>query len=234
MIYKNKHKIGIDEVNKNLKLTNKSLITILQNTASFYADSINYGILNIPNTFITWYVTDWKVNIIKRPKYSDELIIKAWGRYTKEKHSYIDFEIYVNKELIVQATSKWIPINIKTHKPEIVNENIIKAFNGKRKKSVFEKQELDHLNILNKYKDKNEITIRKSDLDFNNHVNNANYFDYLTNYSEIRDSNNFRITYRKEIKENEKIYLCHNKTDNIDYYIIIDEKDNIKTIIEYK
>ncbi len=230
MAFKIKHKVGIDEVGKDLKMTNRSLIVLFQNTASFHSDSIHYGILDIAKTNLTWFVIDWKVKVLKRPKYGDELTIKNWSRDSYKCFSYLDFEIYVNGKLYVQATSKWVLYNYKNKSYENISDDLLELY-GSSKKKVF-KEELDHMNPLDKYDHKKKIEIRKSDLDFNNHVNNVNYFNYLVDYSEASEYSCFRITYRKEIKEDEIVFLCHSKVNNIDFYAIIDQNDDVKTIIE--
>lgn len=227
-MFERKHKIGVNEVNKDFLITNRSLIVAFQNTASYHSDSINYGILDIPKTFLTWFVLDWKVEVIKRPKYGDEVVIKTWGRNATKCYSYRDFEVYVNNELYVRATSKWVLFNVKTKTYENISDELLKLYGNDDNKSTFEEKELNHLNPLDSYDKKTKIIIRKSDLDFNGHVNNAKYFDYLTDYADAHEYNNFRITYRKEVKFDDEIYLCQNK----DLYAIIDKENIVKTIIE--
>lgn len=232
MIYERKHKIGVDEVNRNFLLTNRALITIFENTASFFSDSLNHGILDIPKTLLTWFVVDWKIEVIKRPKYGDEITIKNWNRDAYKCFSYMDFEVYINNELYVKATSKWVLFNLKTKSYEIISDEIINIYGCHNDLSTFNNKELEHMNTLEKYSNKKRIIIRKSDLDFNNHVNNVKYFDYLTDYFDSCEYDKLRITYRKEIKSDDIVYLCYKKLNSKDYYTIIDKDNNIKTIIE--
>ncbi len=232
MVFERTHKVGVDEVNRELRMTNRALITAFQNSASFYSDSLNYGILDIPKTFLTWFVVDWKVEVLKRPKYGDEITIKNWNRDASNSFTYIDFEVYVNDNLCVKATSKWALFNLKTKSYESISSELIKVYGGNDSKSVFEEKELPHMHTLESYGKKKKIVIRKSDLDFNNHVNNVKYFDYLIDYSDACEYNNLRITYRKEIKADDVVYLHYGKVENKDLYAIIDKDNNVKTIIE--
>jgi len=234
MAFERKHKIGIDEVNKNFEITNRSLIVDFLNTSSFHSDSINYGIMDIFRTYLTWFIIDWKVKVIKRPKYGDEVTIKTWGRNVYKCFSYRDFELYVNDELCAVATSKWVLFNIKNKGYENISEDILEKYNNDDSKCVFEEKELEHMKPLDNYEDKKKIVIRNSDLDFNNHVNNVTYFDYLLDYSDGKDYDEFRITYRKEILSDDEVYLCHSKIEDTDYYSIIDSDNNVKTIMECK
>ena len=232
MIYERTHKVGLDEVNKSLLMTNRAIIVSIENTASYQTDSIGYGILDIPRTDLTWFVIDWKVQVNKRPKYGDKITIKTWNRDTKDCFSYKDFELYVNDKLYVQATSKWILLNTKTKTYENIPDYLLKLCPNEDNLSTFTERKLNHLEVLDNYDNKSRIYIRKSDLDFNNHVNNVKYFDYLIDYNNAIEYNKFRITYRREIKEDEEVYLYHSKIENKDLYAIIDKDNNIKTIIE--
>lgn len=231
MIYKRMHKIGVDEVNKDFLMTNKAIIVSFQNTMSFYADSVHYGILDVSKTKLTWFIIDWKLEVFKRPKYGEEVLIKTWGRDADNSYMYVDFELYANNELYAIGTAKMVLFNLENKSFEIISNDILKIFIDKDNKSVFKERKLEHMIPLDKYENINKVVIRKSDLDFNNHVNNVKYFDYLLECSNI-EYNNVRITYRKEIKENEEIYLYHSRKQNKEYYLIKDSDENIKTIIE--
>jgi medium-chain acyl-[acyl-carrier-protein] hydrolase len=230
MAFETRHKIGLDEVNKELFMTNRAIIVAFQNTGSFHSDSINYGVLDIPKTHLTWFVLDWKVEIIKRPKYGDEIKIITWGRNAARCFSYRDFEIYVNNELYVRATSKWVLLNTQKKTYEEVSQELLDLYGNDDTKSTFPEKRLNHMKVLDKYDNKVKISIRKSDLDFNGHVNNVKYFDYLTDYANAKEYDNFRVTYRKEIKAKEKVYLCYSD----DKFCIIDDEGVVKTIIECK
>ena len=232
MIFERKHKVGVDEVNRKLLMTNRAIIVSFENTASFQSDSIHYGILNIPQTLLTWFVIDWKVRVIRRPLYGEELTIRTWGRDAARSFSYRDFEIYVNDELCVQATSKWALLNVATRSFESVTPELLQRYGNEDSLSTFAERELEHMKVLDEYDSRTPIVIRKSDLDFNGHVNNVKYFDFLIDYANAPEYDDFRITYRKEIRKEDQVYLCHSRISNRDLYAIIDAEGQVRTIIE--
>ena len=232
MVFERKHKVGVDEVNRKLLMTNRAIIVSFENTASFQSDSIHYGILDIPQTLLTWFVIDWKVRVIRRPLYGEELTIRTWGRDAARSFSYRDFEIYVNDELCVQATSKWALLNVATRSFESVTQELLQRYGNDDTMSVFAERELEHMMVLDEYDSRTPIVIRKSDLDFNGHVNNVKYFDFLIDYANAPEYDDFRITYRKEIRKEDQVYLCHSRISNRDLYAIIDAEGQVRTIIE--
>ena len=94
---------------------------------------------------------------------------------------------------------------------------MLKLYGNDDSKSTFEEKELKHLNPLDTYEKKEKIIIRKSDLDFNGHVNNVKYFDY-SNYISKKD-----YSVRKLMLWDLEFTRNFNSTCNVIY----EKKDNL-------
>lgn len=234
MIFERKHKIGIDEVNKKFKMTNESMVTLFQNLASFNSDLVGFGVYDLPKTGKTWVVVDWKLRVLRRPRYGEDIMVRTWGRNTKGLVSFRDFEMRSDNELCAVATSKWMLIDLATRKPVEITDDIKNLYGEHKEFEVFIDEEFEKVAPLESYDKEIKINIRKSDLDFNNHVNNIKYFDYINELSENKVYNDVRIAYLKEIKENEDISLYMSEVEDTDHYLIKNSDNEIKTIIECK
>lgn len=234
MIFERKHKIGIDEVNKKFKMTNESMLTAFQNLASFNSDVVGYGVYDVPKTGKTWIVVDWKLRVLRRPRYGEDVMVRTWGRKNQGLISFRDFEIRSDNELCAVATSKWMLIDLVTRKPIEITNDIIDAFGIHNELEVFIDEEFETIKPLDTYDKELKINIRKSDLDFNNHVNNIKYFDYLNELGFNKNYNDVRISYLKEIKEDEDVSIYMSEVEDTDHYLIKNSNDEIKTIIECK
>lgn len=234
MIFERKHKIGIDEVNKKFKMTNESMLTVFQNLASFNSDVVGYGVYDVPKTGMTWIVVDWKLRVLRRPRYGEDVMVRTWGRKTQGLISFRDFEIRSDNELCAVATSKWMLIDLVTRKPIEITDDIKDAFGIHNELEVFIDEEFETIKPLDTYDKELKINIRKSDLDFNNHVNNIKYFDYLNELGFNKNYNDVRISYLKEIKEDEDVSIYMSEVEDTDHYLIKNSADEIKTIIECK
>jgi len=234
MIFERKHKIGIDEVNRKFKMTNESILTAFQNLASFNSDVVGYGVYDVPKTGKTWIVVDWKLRVLRRPRYGEDVMVRTWGRKTQGLISFRDFEIRSDNELCAVATSKWMLIDLVTRKPIEITDDIIDAFGIHNELEVFIDEEFETIKPLDTYDKELKINIRKSDLDFNNHVNNIKYFDYLNELGFNKNYNDVRISYLKEIKEDEDVSIYMSEVEDTDHYLIKNSNDEIKTIIECK
>ena len=94
MIFVDKVKTGLKDVGKDCLIKNESILEILENVGGEHSNLAGYGILDIERTKLSWILLDWKVKVLKRPLYADELEVKTWGRCFQKACTYRDFEIY--------------------------------------------------------------------------------------------------------------------------------------------
>ena len=73
MIFESNEKIRLNDIGKNNKLKNESILEILESVASQHSDTVGYGVLDIENTKASWVLLEWKVQVLKRPLYSEKL-----------------------------------------------------------------------------------------------------------------------------------------------------------------
>ena len=69
MIVEQKYRIKLSEINRKTEATNKTILAILEDVGSKHSDIAGYGIMQMPETHLTWVLLDWKVEILRRPKY---------------------------------------------------------------------------------------------------------------------------------------------------------------------
>ena len=97
MIVEQLYIIKLSEVAKDNKITNKALLGILEDVGCKHSDIAKCGILDIPSTKLTWVLIEWKVKIINRPKYSDNIIAKTQSKQSKKCYAFRDFELRNNE-----------------------------------------------------------------------------------------------------------------------------------------
>ena len=222
------------DIDSNKKIKNKALLQALENVASKHSDSIQKGVNDIIDDGVTWVLLDWKMQVLDRPKYGDVLEIHTWVRNSTKLYSYRDFEIYVNGEKRVIASSRWILVDKNTLKPIKLSEEIISNYKPEVDKNVFNEIEFEKLKELKEYDNELNYAIRKSDIDINNHVHNLNYIDMAHEIlSEEKVFDNIRISYKKEIKYGDKIKVIVKVKDQKYYFTIKNiESGIVNAIIE--
>lgn len=239
MIFSETVKIQLKDIEKGNYIKNKGILEIFENVATHHSDLVGYGPNSIEKTGISWVLLDWKIEVIKRPKYGQILKINTWGRTMKKVYTYRDFEMYDEENnLCVIGTSKWTIVNVNTGKIEKITDSIYEKYQIEEK-DVFNIGELEKIKEPKEYNNELIYIVSRRDIDLNNHMHNLYYLDlaYEVLPEEVyqkRPFNNFRINYKKEIKigdiikckytfyNNEHIItICNNKDENKIHAIIV-------------
>lgn len=232
MIYKDKFKIGIKDVTKDHSVTNKAILQYLEDIAEFHSDSIGCGIISAEKTNLNWLLLDWKVEVIKRPKYGQILEVHTWSRNIVKCFAYRDFEIYDDENnLCVIASSKWVLVNTKIKKVVKVDEETIDKYLSEPEHKVFE-NEFDVLKEPSTVISKMNYKVTRRDLDVIGHMHNIYYLDVA--YEALPEDvyqnntfNKFRIMYKKEMKYKSNIICKYTYENNKHIVTFKDENDEI-------
>lgn len=218
-IYKCKTRIGVSDVGLSNKMTNKAIIKALENAGGKHSESLNVGLNSIEETGLSWILLAWKVKVIHRPKYNEELSVETWGREYNRAFTYRDYKIYDEAgNLCVIATSKWAIIDIKNGKLIEITPAFMEPFQIEEEK-VFEEE--SNLKIKEPKTAISQITykVQRRDIDINKHVHNLFYLDFAyealpQEVYEQGECNNIEIMYKTQIKLDDEINCIYTKEDN--------------------
>ena len=233
MIYKEKFKLGLKDIGKDNKIKNRAILECLENIGSYHSDIAGYGANDTKRTKVSWILLEWKLQVLDRPTYGDELEIHTWARGINKFFTYRDYKIYnKHNKLCAIATSKWALINIETGKLTRLTEEIINKYNPEDK-YVFSEPDIEKLELPNESNSLLEYTVIRKDIDINKHMHNLYYLDlaYEALPEEIyekRPFDNVRITYKKEIKLGD-VVKCEYSQLNNKYVVVIKSEDEKTT-----
>ena len=188
MIFKEQFTMQLKDIGKENYMKNRAILEIFENIGTHHSDIAGYGPNDIKRTGVTWVLLDWKVQVLKRPKYGEKLNVSTWGRTMKRTYTYRDFEMYDEENnLCVIGTSKWVLIDIETGKIAKITEEIYE------------------LKAPEEYSSEIEYKVSRRDIDLNGHMHNLYYLDIAyealpEDVYEKRPFDSFRIQYKKEVK----------------------------------
>ena len=218
-VFTYKYRIGLNDVNSKNKIKNKAILKVLENGGGMHSASVGYGLNDMEKTNISWILLAWKVQVISRPKYNEEITINTWARSFSRISTYRDFEIYDEKgNLCIIATSKWTSININEGKLTEPTPEIIEVYKCEEK-SVFEDGNIAKLKEPVEIQSKTEYSVSRRDIDINNPVHNLYYLDYAyealpEEVYRAEECNNIEIMYKKQVKLGDEIVCNYTKEDN--------------------
>lgn len=241
MFIENEYTVKISEIGKDNKATNKSILSYLEDVGGIHSNIAGYGILDIPQTHLSWILLEWKLKLIKRPNYAEKIKVKTWSKPSVKVYSYRDFEIYDEAENIIgTASSKWVLLDLEKRRMVKIGKEIDDKYEIETNKSVFENNIFEKIKEPEKYQSEITYTVKRVDIDVNNHMHNLNYIE-LANEAlpeEIYKNNQFneiRISYKREIKLGETV-RCKYAFENDSHIIVIKNEEDtfIHAIIEMK
>ena len=235
MIYSSNYKIGLDDIGVNNEISNKAILRIMEDVSGFHSASIGYGLFEIETKKRAWMILDWKMKVIKRPKYMDDIKAETWSRKVERLYAYRDFQLKdKDGNIIAIATSRWIFVDTDRRRPVRLTSDISDLYESEPVKCVFE-EEIEDVKCEN-YLFEKDYYIQRRDIDMNEHMHNLNYLDmaYEILPEDIYKNkvfDNVRIVYKKEIVYGEKVE-CYYSQENDRHIVTAKSNDKINAIIE--
>lgn len=236
MIYTEKVKIPLKDVEQGNVISDRGLLEIFENVATHHSDFIHDGVNEIKEKGKAWVLMDWKVKVLSRPNYGEEFRVNTWSRENdiqdKKIATYRDFEMYNEKgELCVIATSRWVLVNIETGKIANIDRELQERYEPETK-SVFGIWDIEKTLPSKESISVTEYTVQRNDVDFNGHVHNIYYMNLAYNalpqeVYETRSFNSFKISYKREIKLGDTV-KCKYNYENDKHIITIYNQDETK------
>lgn len=221
--------VGLEDIDFNNNLKIKSLLGYLEDAGGIHSNKVGYGLLDIPIKHRSWILISWKVKIMKRPKYSENLKVVTWAHEMEKLYALRDFEVYNELgELVVIASSKWVCFDTEKQSIIKIDDEMKEAYTIENK-TVFN-EKIEKLKEPEIYLSESSSQITKDMIDVNRHVHNLNYIDFASHilpYEIMQNATNIEIMYKKEIKETDIIKCKYSKTENENFVVIKSQDDKI-------
>ena len=236
-IFRKKYTVHVSDIDfkRNLKLS--SLFIYLQDMATEHAYNIGVGRDALQAKYgIIWVLNRAAVEIIRYPVFKEEIAIETWPEQPDKVQFNRNFLIYDKDEnIIAKAFSQWVVIDFITRKlrrSSIIEEEFPK---------VDRERAIDC--TLNKIKPRGKLnlgykkTVGYSDIDINEHLNNAKYIDYIMDCFSLENHKKYSvkaidIDYIHEALPGEIIQLytdTEDAKDNMVYIEGINENTKLTT-----
>ncbi len=223
---------------KNGKLSLSSLFHFLQECAWDNArlNDFGYEFLKSENAF--WVLSRMLVQIDEYPKWKDEIEIKTWPKGSDGFFALRDFEIYKNGNVIGRATSSWLILDMNTHRPQKLDRFNFIHENFLQENAIDIK--LGKINTGSELKCLEKRKVYYSDLDVNQHVNNATYVRWVLD-SHFSDENGdfiseVEINFISELMLNDQfqVFKSENNQDLMYYLKNLEDKEICKIRLQIK
>ncbi len=239
MIFTEKVKTDFKGLEKDAHLGNRAILEYFENIAGRHADTLGNGVNDIPATHTAWILLDWKVKVLRRPAYGEELTVTTWSHSIERCFGNRYFTIEDEQgRMCVAASSKWVLMDTEKWSIVRVDDKLAEKFGSEPERQLPIDPTLGRLKPPAEYSFCTPYTVQRRDIDLFGHVHNTNYLDlaYEALPEEVyaqRPFDSVRITYKKEIRLGEKLILKYACVDGKHTVAITsDGGDTLHSIVE--
>ena len=141
MIYREKYKVELEDIGMHNRISNKRIITIMEDVAAAHSDSVGYGVKEVGQTNCAWVLLDWKIKVVNRPEYNTHIEAFTWSRKSDKLCAYRDFELRDNNgNVCALGTSRWLYMNLIRRRPVVLNQQMNEIYDTEEGKMVFDEE----------------------------------------------------------------------------------------------
>lgn len=227
-------RVGYSEISDEGYMKAGSVIDRFQDCSNFQSESLGVGWEYLSGINRVWVLNSWQIIFDKQMKMGDNIKVSTWAYGFDKLFGYRNFMITDEKgEKCVRAASRWVLIDPKTMRPLKISPQDVEMYETE------EKLEMDYgkrkIAVPEDLSVKENIKVRRYQIDTNGHMNNAWYvkiaMEYIENKKNVRQ---LRAEYRKSAVISDIIRVKVHSENNNSIVVLCDEKDAIYSIVEFE
>lgn len=178
MIFETGFEPYLEDYDRNGNLTLQAMIKMLENAGNRHSDFAKDSVIKGSAAGKAWILTDWKVRVDLYPKYGQKLQVQTWiEKLNSPFGSTRDFAFLADGKICAKAVSKWVLLDTESKRLAKIEPGLVESYKPEEK-SVFDSSRLEKISLPEEFDGSKEIPLRRSDIDFNNHVHNLCYLDF--------------------------------------------------------
>lgn len=193
--WKEELKIKSYEVDLRGRVFAPVLLNFMQEAASNHADALHVGSAHLQELGRFWVLSRIGIRINTLPRWGDTLTLYTWPAGTDKLFALREFRIIdEHGDVIVSASSAWLVLDEQKRRPVRIDRLFTER--GIPLERDPRGERLQKLPPLGRVDRESGITVQLSDLDVNDHANNAKYVEWVLN------------SYSKQFVYDNEVYGC--------------------------
>lgn len=222
--------IRASEVNLNGKTTLPAICELFQEVAGNNAKDLSFDITDLKDQNMTWVLHRMDIKIDQYPDWRQNITIETWPAAGDALRAYRNYRILDEAgNQLCCCLSYWMMINLDTRRPIRIPQEVLDA-RLPDKEHVLEVKR-SRISPIENSDHQEQIHVRSSDLDMNNHVNNARYIEWMMECLSLEEQEKITdldIIYAHESNKGDVITASVLKSDT-EYEFLLTNQDG-KTI----
>ncbi|MDR0643309.1 MAG: acyl-ACP thioesterase [Treponema sp.] len=181
-IEQNTFTVGFTDVDPSDRLKLSAVCDYFQEAAINHAEKLGMGRSAMAQTGEVWMLSRLNVLMERRPKYRETITVRSWPRGSEKLFAIRDYDILdENGKPIVRGRSGWLIVDIEKHRPLRPQEKVTKLPLNAGLDAL---PLLTNIGLRDGLKLAGERTPFYSDIDYNGHVNNSRYVQWIQDITE--------------------------------------------------
>jgi acyl-ACP thioesterase len=195
-------RVSFRHIDRGGLLTPVAALDYLEEAAAGHAEALGVGYEAMIAKRQAWVLSRISVRMDRRPRFHENIAVSSWPRGHDRLFAVRDYDIRTDGQPAVRARSSWIILDVDKRRPVRPQEIMDKLPLNEGKNALEESAAaLDGTDGLSPVA---ERTALYSDLDFNGHVHNTRYMQWVCDLMDPEEieqalAMNFDINYLKEI-----------------------------------
>jgi len=210
--FKMEFEVHYHEVNFEEQVTPLTLLYYLEDAAIAHSESVGNGLVQVKAEGVAWLLNRWHLQMERYPTHGEKVIIETWPSSFERFYGRREFLIRnMAEEIIGRATSLWIFYNIVTKRPSRIRSEFGEVYGLDPWRAIDDPFDSPPSVGVEAGECQQKFSVRRSDIDTNGHVNNANYLQWMLEAvpEDIYQNHqlaSLEIQYKKETTYGSSIY----------------------------
>ncbi len=204
-MYSFKSRVRYSETGEDGILSLSRAVHYMQDCSTFQSEELGVGVEHMKKIGRAWFLSAWQIEIRRRPKLMEEIVVGTWASGFKAMYGYRNFVIRDGAgEDLVRAASTWVYMNVETGRPERVKKEIAAVYG---EESPLEMEEVGRkIRVPEMLTEYPAFPVRRDQIDTNGHVNNARYVEMAEEWlPAASETGRLRVAYQHAARHGDLI-----------------------------
>ena len=236
MLFRETAVTRIDDFDAKGYMLPSALLKVLENAADHHSASVTDESVEGSMHGVAWILAEWRVEIIRAPRYNDVINIETWiSDGSAAAHSNREFLLSdEHGGVLVKAAAKLTLFDLKANRIIKTDRAVLERYRPEGRAVFSEKAH--RLLPAESFEHEVQFPLRRSDIDYNGHVHNTSYLNFVfdilpENAVQSFDIAKVRIAYKRPIKLGDNTIIKFHKDGGV-WNVCVFGNDVLCAIIE--
>ncbi len=203
-VFSEKHRVTYYEADFTRRMTIAMMLDVIILASEDHSDNLGVGAEFVRQFGVTWVVIQYDVHINRMPVVDENITINTKSKSYNKYFAYREFTIESESgEVLMHMTGLWAAMNYKERKIASIPKETVEPFGAEKVNQVPKMPKPQKVQYNEETKQ--TFRVRYTDIDSNQHVNNAHYMDWMVNvlpadFLTNHTPTHFLLRYENEVK----------------------------------